>query len=170
MNAAISELKTRARLGLNALRRGDFRLLERAHAVSGLTVATPTAWQLRHAFLLVSRSVGFANWEQARRVLGGLAAAGDDMGTFWHAPRCNGLLNHWFARHSEAQACLHDLPDAFLLPYRRQFVVAGSPYLMEIGLAGDEPAWDACGRDLVAGYGTEAWLHVCLLRLAGPAL
>jgi hypothetical protein len=151
MNAAIVELKTRARLGLNALRRGELELVERARAVSGTSHAVPSQWRLRQVFTLVSRSVGFSNWEQARRVLGAQASRGDDMGTFWHAPRCHGLLNHWFAQHADAQACLRDLPDAVLLPCRRQFVVAGPPYLAELGLSRDEPAWAACERDLAAG-------------------
>lgn len=169
MNAAIVELKTRARLGLNALRRGELELFERARAVSGMAHAIPSEWRLRQVFTLVSRSVGFSNWDQARRVLGGQAEKGDDMGTFWHAPRCHGLLNHWFAQHAQAQACLRDLPDAVLLPYRRQFVVAGPPYVTELGLARDEPAWAACERDLVAGYASAAWLRLCVQRLAAPA-
>ena len=65
-NACIGELKTRARLGLNALEAGDHQLLERAAKVSGVRMAVPTSWKLRHAFTLVARSVGFRTWEQAR--------------------------------------------------------------------------------------------------------
>ena len=76
---------------------------------------------------------GFVDWDEARRVLGGTAGAGDDMGTFWHAPRCNGLLSHWFPRYDEAQASLAVAADRMLLPYRRQFVVVGEPYLLVEG-------------------------------------
>lgn len=117
MSALLTELKVRARLRLNARRDAD----------PGL--------RLRDCLGLVAREVGFANWEQARKVLGGEAAPGDDMGTFWHAPRCSGLLNPWFSKLAEARAALAAATDdgppggtaglAVLLPYRRQFVLAG---------------------------------------------
>ena len=77
MTAVLNELKTRARLELNAARRGD--------ADSGL--------KLRDCLNHAARDVGFSNWEHARGVLTGEAPVGADMGTFWHAPSCNALLN-----------------------------------------------------------------------------
>jgi hypothetical protein len=79
----LTELKTRARLQLNAARGAQPDL------------------RLRDCLNQAARDVGFAHWDHGRRVLGGLAATGDDMGTFWHAPRCNSLLNAWFASHAE---------------------------------------------------------------------
>jgi hypothetical protein len=43
MNASITELKIRARLGLKALQAGDTALLDRARAVSGLSMPMQTA-------------------------------------------------------------------------------------------------------------------------------
>src|SRR5438552_124136 len=88
------ELKTRARLRLNAADDDEVRL--------------------RDCLNLVAREVGFAHWEHARTVLGGLAATGEDMGTFWHAPRTGILLNEWFAHREEAQAALRRSPGGFL--------------------------------------------------------
>ena len=164
-NHCISELKTRARLGLNALQAGDQALLDRATKVSGVSMATPTHWKLRHAFTLVARSVGFHTWAQARIALGGQAQAGDDMGTFWHAPRCNGLLNHWFAHYDDALDCLHKMPGHALVPYRRQFIVVNAPYLQELGLS-DAPQLHADETlDLVALHGSDRWQALCCSRL-----
>lgn len=164
-NACINELKTRARLGLNAIEAGDPQLLERAAKVSGVRMAMPDHWKLRHAFTLVARSVGFRTWDQARIALGGLAQPGDDMGTFWHAPRCMGILNHWFAHYGDARDALGKMPGHALVPYRRQFIVVNQPYLRELGL--DEAASNATNEalDLVALYGSERWQALCWSRL-----
>jgi hypothetical protein len=165
-NACIGELKTRARLGLHALEAGDQHLLERAAKVSGVRMATPDSWKLRHAFALVARSVGFRTWEQARVALGGEARPGDDMGTFWHAPRCMGILNHWFAHYEAARDALAQMPGHALVPYRRQYIVVNEAYWRELGL-GD--AWpddtDAAPLDLVAMYGSARWQALCWSRL-----
>jgi len=168
MNALITELKTRARIGLNAIHAGDFALVARAEAVSGKPRAHPPEWKLRHCLGLVANAVGFADWDEGRRVLGGTAGAGDDMGTFWHAPRCNGLLSHWFARYDEARTSLAVAADRTLLPYRRQFVVVGEPYLRELGLDPGDPHRHGAGRDLVAGYGGPDWLALAERRLRAP--
>ena len=157
MNALIIELKTRARLRLNAMRRA---LTEAPASLA----ATPPG-RLRDCLIAVARDAGFSGWEQALRVLGGQAVGGDDMGSFWHAPRCNGLLSHWFARHDQARECLALGEHRVLLPYRRQFVVVDDHYLRELGLSVDDEAWREAGRDLVQAYGSAAWLALCSQRL-----
>ena len=84
-NALIAELKTRARLRLNALQR------DAVDASPEVAEAAPE--RLRDCLIAVAREAGFSGWEQALRVLGGQAVSGDAMGTFWHAPRSNGLLS-----------------------------------------------------------------------------
>lgn len=152
------ELKTRARLRLNALR--DDPQSERQ------------PMRLRDCLGLVSREVGFAHWEQARRVLSGLAVPGDDMGSFWHAPRCHTLLNAWFGSHTEARAGLlamaESQPSAVLLPYRRQFVVVGAPYLRELGMDPQDPGWADAGHDLMRAYGSGPWQALAWRRLRAP--
>ncbi|CAN5408993.1 hypothetical protein BH11PSE9_BH11PSE9_21330 [soil metagenome] len=183
MNALVDELKTRARLGLNAIQKGDWGLVERAERASGKpgvpASKQPVEWKLRHCLALAAREVGFGSWDQARRVLSGRATAGDDMGGFWHVPRCNGLLSHWFASYGDAQASLAAASHRALLPYRHQFVVVDDHYLRELGLsitgAGDgagertvtdlSSAWQDTGRDLVAAYGSTAWAVLCGHRL-----
>lgn len=155
MTTLVDELKVRARLRLNALRRGGD-----GDAGGDL--------RLRDCLNLVAREVGFAHFEHARHVLGGLAAPGDDMGSFWHAPRTGILLNEWFAQREQAQASLHRQPAAFLLPYRRQFMVVQGDFVRELGVAPDDAAWQAIGQDLVRGYGTPAWEALAQQRLRAP--
>ncbi len=68
--ALVTELKTRARLGLNAIRAGDLGLLQRAKIGIGRAAAQPPEWKLRHCLTLAANEAGFTTWEQARRVLG----------------------------------------------------------------------------------------------------
>lgn len=157
MNALIIELKTRARLRLNATRRTS------ADAPASSPATPPD--RLRDCLIAVAREAGFSGWEQALRVLGGDAVSGDDMGTFWHAPRCNGLLSHWFAHVDQARECLALGEHRVLLPYRRQFVVVDDHYLRELGLSIGDEAWGEAGRDLVQAYGSPAWLALCNQRL-----
>jgi hypothetical protein len=150
MTRLLIELKTRARLQLNADRhdRPDLRLRDCLHAAA--------------------RDVGFAGWEHARRVLGGNAVAGDDMGTFWHAPACNAMLNAWFSTHAEARSARGAGPRSFLLPYRRHFVVADADFIVALGLDPAEAAWAALRHDLVTGYAGDAWATLAFQRIKAP--
>ncbi|HZY18016.1 MAG TPA: hypothetical protein VFE82_06000 [Ramlibacter sp.] len=151
MTALLTELKVRARLRVNGLRRAG-----------GGQV------RLRDCLNEVARHVGFLHWEHARRVLGGEATAGDDMGSFWHAPRTGVLLNQWFAQRDRAMAAHRQQPAAFLLPYRRQFMLVEADFVRELGVDPAAPAWQAVGRDLVSGYGSAAWLALARQRVQAP--
>ncbi|WP_235505285.1 hypothetical protein [Acidovorax sp. Leaf160] len=152
VQAPVEELKVRARVRLNRARRED----------------PGTAQTLGAHLQTVAREVGFLHWEHARRVLGGAAAPDTDMGDFWHVPRTGLLLHSWFARHGEAAAALTGQPDGFLLPYRRQCFIVSAPFIEALGLAAADPAWQALGRDMVAGYGTPAWRHLAWQRIRAP--
>lgn len=151
MNTPVEELKTRARLQVNAARRdgtaGDLKLRDCLHEAA--------------------RAVGFLHWEQARRVLAGEAAPGEDMGRFWYAPACAALLNTWFPDAGAAQAA-RKKTSGYLLPYGRQFVLVRDDFVRELGLDPAHPAWEEAGRDLVAAYGSPAWLALARQRLAAP--
>jgi hypothetical protein len=152
VTALLTELKTRARLRLNAAR------------------PRQPALRLRDCLNQVAMEVGFAHWDHARRVLGGEARAGDDMGRFWHAPACNTLLNAWFANHADACSALALMPGAALLPYQRQFVLASGPFIRELGLDPHDAAWTTAGHDLVRAYGTDPWRALAMRRLkAAPS-
>ena len=147
MTALLTELKTRARLQVNAAR------LEQPEL------------KLRDCLNQAARDVGFAHWENGRRVLGGQAVPGDDVGTFWHAPRCHSLLNAWFANYSKSRGALAATPGAVLLPYRRQFIVVNDAFIHELGLDPGDAAWAGAQRDLVRAYGTGSWLALGVQRL-----
>ena len=145
---AVIELKTRARLRLHAARAAGKRL------------------RLRDCLKLVAKEAGFTNWDHARRVLNGEASPGEDMGTFWYAPRCAGLLNQWFATYEEARAALEATPRrCFLLPYRRQFMVVEDDFIRELGLDPENREWAAVDHDAVATHGGKSWGALCFIRL-----
>jgi hypothetical protein len=148
---ALEELKVRARIARNA-------------AVRAGAEAPPRLADCLHR---AARQVGFQHWEHARSVLGGLAKPGDDMGSFWHAPRCSALLNHWFADLGRARVA-HATAQGFLLPYRRQFVVVQGHFIRELAVDPADPNWAAAGCDLVSAYGSPAWAALCLARLRAP--
>lgn len=153
MNRLVQELKTRARLRLNAHRRAS------------PTAAADDDLRLRDCLHEVAREAGFLNWEHARHALGGQARAGDDHGTFWYAPGCASLLTPWFARHDQARQALRDAAPGVLLPYRRQVVLAGPDFVAEIGLDPDSPLWAEVGFDLVDACGSPGWEALAWLRL-----
>lgn len=168
VNALIVELKTRARLRLNAARRGAAETPDQPPSTTGRPPRRGAEPRLRDCLNAVARDVGFLTWAQALRVLGGQASGApgaDDMGSFWHAPRCNGLLSHWFASYDRARECLALGEHRVLVPYRRQFIVVDGHYLRELGLAPDDEAWGRAARDLVQAYAGEAWLALCRQRL-----
>jgi len=150
MTALLIELKTRARLQLNAAR------------------AAQPGLRLHDCLNQAARQAGFMHWEHGRRVLGALAVPGDDMGSFWHAPRCNGLLSEWFAHLTQARNALDQDASAVLLPYRRQFVVARGDFIRELGLDPQDAAWRDVQRDLVRSYGTGPWIALAMKRLKAP--
>lgn len=153
MNRLIQELKTRARLRLNAQRRA-----------AGASTAADDP-RLRDCLHAVAREAGFAHWEHARHVLGGQAMAGEDQGTFWYAPGCASLLMPWFAHHDEARRAQQQGTAGVLLPYRRQVVLAGPDFLVELGLDPESSLWADAGFDLVSTSGSPSWEALAWQRL-----
>jgi hypothetical protein len=167
MSSPITELKTRARLLLNALHVKTPASIARSTRISQQQAwPIPDEWVLRHALNIVASEVGFNHWEHARRVLNGEAQANEDMGVFWYDKQAHGFTNHWFAHYAEAKAQLQLHPDSYLLPYKNQFFVAELPCMTQLGLADNVPFWQAIQHDLVTGYGSAAWTALCELRLA----
>ena len=151
--ALVDELKVRARVRLNRARREG----------------SAGTMRLRDALHEVAREVGFKDWEHARKVLGGLAVLGDDMGDFWHVLRTGILLHHWFSDYAQARVVLDQVHTGFLLPYRCQFFIVQAPFIEAMGLDPGDLAWTAAGRDLAAAYGSAAWRALAWRRLQAPA-
>jgi hypothetical protein len=166
MTTPIDELKIRARLLRKAIVSRDTAALARASAAARQRRWTiPDAWPLALCLNVVSVEAGFDQWNHARIMLGGEAAKGDDMGSFWYDRSCAALLNHWFADHDDACASLQVHSGRYLFPYGRQFIVADAPFVVAIGLDPAAPEWERIGRDLVGGYGTAEWNALVEQRL-----
>lgn len=101
----------------------------------------------------VSRRAGFRDWQHARRILSGAGAPGEDWGAFWLGRPAGGFLNEWHARYEDARNSWADQPQAFLIPYKTQFVIVGPELMRYAGvdevqltqgrdLIADKPAWD----------------------------
>ncbi len=160
MTALLTELKTRARLQLNALRRPTM--------TGAVSAEAPSAPRLRDCLNQVAKDVGFSHWEHARRILGGFAGIDDNMGTFWHAPGCHALLNQWCAAHEEARRLQASDPGSFVLPYRRQFMLVHDDFIRELTLDPADPAWAESQRDMAQAYASGAWYALAMRRLKAP--
>jgi hypothetical protein len=162
----LTELKTRARIRLNALRRGEAEVMSYARWIAvRRRWKLPEQWRLHHALNLVAAAVGFRDWSHAHRVLSGRAPTGTDMGGLWYDYRCQLLLNHWFARYDEAQAFIAQSPDHWLFPFGTQFVVGEAAFVRQLGLDPDSPLLRDPQRDVHSIYGTARWRSLCALRL-----
>ena len=161
------ELKTRARIRLNALHRGEAEVLSYARWIAvRRRWKLPEEWRLHHALNLVATELGFRDWAHARRILSGQAPVGGDMGGFWYDYRCQLLLNHWFARYDEARAFIVQSQLFWLFPFGTQFVVGDAAFVRHLGLDPDSHVLQATPRDVHAIYGTVQWRSLCALRLA----
>lgn len=161
-----TEIKVRARLLLNALRRAGPDAILFARSVSASRRwPEPDQWTLTHCMNLVSARAGFDHWDHARRVLGGQAAAGEDVGTLWYSEACGAMTNQWFAHYGEALAILGTDASLYLLPYRRQYVLVDRYFIEALGLDPSSAEWSEAGRDLVRGYASPAWNALALNRL-----
>lgn len=151
MNTPLHELKTRARIAWNAVRRAGGGVDE---------------GKLRLFLHQAARDVGFEHWDHARTVLGGYAQQEGDFGRFWHAPRADSLLNQWFATYPQAHAAhVAQGASGYLLPYRRQCLLVQAEFVVELGIDPQDAAWAEMGWDVVSGYGGAAWGHLVAARL-----
>jgi hypothetical protein len=167
----LTELKTRARLLLNALRANSPSVMHSSARIAKQQGwSLPEKWSLRHALNLAASEAGFHHWEHARQTLEGTAPTPQDMGTFWYDKQAHGYTNHWFASYAEARQQLELHPDSYLLPYKNQFFVAELPCIEQLGLGQHPGLWQAISHDLVAGYGSAAWQTLCALRFKATRL
>jgi hypothetical protein len=164
-NKLLVELKTRARIRLNALSRGDPIVIDYAGWISKKrSWPLPPEWKLQHAFNLVATEIGFHDWQHARRVLSGIARLGDDMGAFWYDTRAAALFNHWYAKYEDARE-YQAQSGHWLFPFGKQFVVGDANYVRTLRLDPASELWTAVQHDVVATYGSESWRALCAARL-----
>ncbi|TDF42386.1 hypothetical protein EYS14_06080 [Alteromonadaceae bacterium M269] len=151
MKLALNEIKIKAKIALKKER------------------VEESSKQLKHYLQEVSMSMGFNSWQHASELLSGKCKSPEsaDFGTFFHAPACDSLINHWFSSYSEAREIHLLRQESYLLPYKRHFVVAGSGYLTAIGL--NQQVLDefpSMNLDFVQSYGTAEWdkLSLTIIR------
>lgn len=153
----VRELKIRAEILHKRIAAGDAESLGRLRALpalrrAGAAAITAMAQKVRrkHCLAVVARECGFSSWEHARRVLEGDPGEAD-LGTLLCGAGESGVLNHWFAVYDQARAFLDNAPPSgprrYLLAYKRDFFVADRHFVKMLGLAPDDPDWEAIGWD-----------------------
>lgn len=159
MSHALQEAKLQAKRYLKHLKKEQKSLhLPKRHKVAQKDIEAD-AVQLKHCQTLIAVKLGLQSWNELHTLLSFVNAQTElDFGTLFHKPACNVFLNHWFADYKSAKKQLSHGSDYFLLPYKKQFVVARQNYLntLDIHSALSEQ-WQSINHDLVAGYATDAW-------------
>jgi len=151
------ELKTRAEILHKRLAAGDPAARDRLRALRELRRADDDALaaaaagvQRKHCLAVVAAELGFTSWDHALRVLRGDPEEADH-GTLLNDPATRGIFNAWYADHAEAREHLEERrregQRAYLLPYRRQFVLVDAFYVEALALDPDDPDWEAIGYD-----------------------
>ena len=175
MNKALDELKIQAKILLKSVKDNQpsatQRLKRQYQSYQEGSVYQP---KLKHCQQVVACEAGFIDWQHAHQILNACEPSHNqpnNMGTFWHAPRCNALLNYWFNDYSEAALFLQEKPETYLFPYNQQFIVATQDYLQAIGLHElDQTLWHAVQNNLVASYLSDAWDNIALARLQNRSI
>lgn len=171
-----NELKIRAEILQKRVTSGDAAARTRLRALTELAKADDdaiatfaTSLQRKHCLAVVARECGFSSWDHASRVLRGDSSE-LDFGTLLSDKATGGTLNAWFVDYSEARRVLDDRrradSRAYLLAYRRQFVVVDIQYVEGLGLDPDDPDWVAIDFDWPRPRDRAAWTRLIGKRLA----
>jgi len=156
----IQEIKVRAEILQKRVEQGDAQALKRLSVLPELRKATPEALQefvatiqRKHCLAVISRELGFANYQHAQRVFAGEENE-NDFGTMLYPSRC-GALNHWYANYQEARD-LRTQINGYLLAYKRHFFIVDHFFIELLGLDPQDPDWEVIGRDWVKPRDLEA--------------
>jgi hypothetical protein len=171
---AVRELKTRAEILHHRVSSGDEDALLRIRVLPELSKLTGEALSAavsevrrKHCLTVVAREHGFVSWEQARRVLEGTEDE-VDRGTLLY-PAQGGALNVWFSTYEEARAHLDETrgrgEQTYLLPYRRQFLVAEGLFIEAIGLDPTDADWEKLRFDLTRPVDLDAYRRLYKKRV-----
>jgi hypothetical protein len=150
----VRELKIRAELLHKDVAAGDDVATARLRALPELRRASAedlaafgARIQRKHCLAVVAHEVGFRGWEHASRVLEGEESE-PDHGELLYPKGTGAFLNHWCSTYEDARA-VHAERGGYLLPYRKQFFVAGRDYVeATLGVDPDDSDWGALGFDL----------------------
>lgn len=127
-----------------------------------------TLLKRRHCLAILAMECGFDGWSHLTRVLGGQTDG--DFGTSLHRSDCVAYSNVWFAAYDQARTVWAE-HGGYLLPYKRQFLLADRYYVAALGLDPDHSDWGLMGRDWVRPLDIEArsrlYAVLILARLNG---
>ncbi|MBR7799482.1 hypothetical protein [Undibacterium fentianense] len=164
MNIVLNELKIKATFLHKKIELDDQTTLTLIKKLSRQRRwPVPEQWQHKHCLNLIAAKYGFHDWQHAHHIFSGLAKIGEDMGDFWQENL--GFINHWFASYQEALDYLAQDKNAYLLPYRQQFMVVKSEYLEALHFQPNHICWLQFERNLCSAYGSDSWLELALYRL-----
>ncbi len=142
MSEVLQDIKSYARNLHRAIDAGDHELLSFVNRRAKQPV-TLEALQRRHVLAAVARRLGFRGWSHLTAVFAGTEA---DYGTLLCPQGSFGHTNIWSASHAEA-AQIRAENQAFLLPYKTQFVVVQGTFVDALGADASDPDWERMGFD-----------------------
>jgi len=156
---AVRELKTRAEILHRRIQTNDQRALGRLRVLPDfrrasyeqLTAASGTI-QRRDCLSVIAAELGFASWPQAKAAITGAdpgVGPSADFGTMLYPDHCcAGHINRWYKTYQEAAADRRE-SGAYLLAYKRQYVVVDRYFIESLGLDPADPDWEELGFDWV---------------------
>ena len=151
MSEVLQDIKSYARTLHRAIQAGEHDLLSFVNHRSRQPVDLDNL-QRRHVLAAVARRLGFRGWSHLTAVFAGTEA---DHGTLLCPPSSFGTTNIWSASYDEA-AQIRAQNNAYLLTYKRQFVVVQAPFIDALGARGNDPDWQRMGFDWAKPKDVEA--------------
>ncbi|MEH6545640.1 MAG: hypothetical protein V7701_04400 [Sneathiella sp.] len=159
---SLAELKIRSKIMLKSANSKNPKTLE-LFAQNG---AVDGPYKHKDGLKLVSKKVGFKNWQHASHVLSGSAQIGEDMGTLWYDGKCQVFLNIWCRDYAEAKDQHSSHSGKYIVPFKTQFIIVDDEYMNALGIKikmGDFATNK--DRDLAGQYGTKNWDNYTFSRI-----
>jgi hypothetical protein len=119
------------------------KLLQKAKQRGGQPFA------LKDAYELLAKQAGHPSWRAMKESLDG------EIDLFPQG--ASAMWKTWYASYAEAKEHLHQVPDAYLLPYRNQFFICEPHYIELLGISLDMPELTLVGRDWAQPKDQAAW-------------
>jgi hypothetical protein len=174
----VRELKIRAEILHKGIAAGDARAIGRLRALPEHARTPPEELtararevQRKHCLAVMARECGFADWAHARRVLEGDLVE-PDLGTLLYGrePGSSGTLHSWFSSYEDAFAAFDGVRTGggrpYLLGYKRHFFLADPLFIESLGLAPEDPDWQAIAWNWVRPADRAARARLFHKRLA----
>ncbi|MBP9691941.1 MAG: hypothetical protein KBD90_01250 [Alphaproteobacteria bacterium] len=95
----------------------------------------------KHALAIIALEKGFKSWTDLKCQLPFIRG---------------GFLNHWFANYADAKS-YQQFNGGFLLPFKNQFFICDTDYIINLGFNAEDPDWTLIGYDWAYPDNKEAW-------------